>query len=95
MTMKIKHEILLGFNDLSFDKQEEIRNAIAESIKADPDLMKEITNEQNNEWIEQSLEYRKKLTVKDLVELKIDEIAMKHETDFRSYVTFETEIKEI
>lgn len=94
--MNFKHEILISFEDLSFEKQEEIRNAIAEFIKSDEEATKQITQEVNNEWIESPIEspmdYRKRNTVNSLVDLTVQEIAMKN-ADFRQYMVIEMEIE--
>ena len=73
-------------------KQQEVRNALAESIRQDVEMMKEITQDQNDEWLNMPMDFRKKYTVKDMVEAKVHTLTMKHESNFRSYVTFETEV---
>lgn len=90
--MIIKKNILIEFSDLSFNKQEEIRNAIAESIKADREFMKPFYLEKSEEWLKADASFRAKVNVDDLVELEVEKLVMQNEVYFGGYIPLEMEI---
>ena len=90
--MKLNLEVLLEFSDLSFEKQEEIRNAIAESVRSSAELMDQIRLEEALEYAVSPEDYKKKTTVDQLVELRVAEVAMKNENCFKQYISLEKDI---
>lgn len=90
--MQFNYETRITFNDLSFDKQEEIRNAIAESIRDDVDLMKELVEREKADWDDSSEEFKLKLPFKRYIDLEVDELAMDNENRFKEYLVINFDI---
>ena len=90
--MQFNREVEITFNDLTFAKQEEIRNAIAESIRDDIDLMGELVEREKADWDDSPEEYQIKLPFKDYIDLKVENLAIDNENRFKEYIVINFDI---
>jgi hypothetical protein len=82
----------IEFNDLSVDAQEDIRKTIEEGVRNDSEVFEEIKRVATQEWLELSLEYRKKYTVDDVVRNNIAKIVINNEHKFRGWFFVDMEV---
>lgn len=85
---KVNFEVLVSFDDLSFDKQEELLKEVKESLVCDEETMKTIT-----EQVEVIEESGVKVKHKDLMDLQMDKVALGSLESFRTYLNVEVNIK--
>jgi hypothetical protein len=91
--MKFTTTISITFNDLSFDKREEIRNDLAESIRESKELMDQIREEEMEQRMDMLPDLKKRLPLDHCIDMRVDELVMDNENQFREYLKLEFEIE--
>lgn len=90
--VKIKKEVLLEPTDLNFDGEMKIRNAVAECIRSDKEVMADFRKKATDEWINESLEFRKNHSIDEMIEEEVFKLVSNNWFKFRQYITVEMEI---